>query len=195
VYKHYETSEDVFVDREEQIEWMSKALERCKKGGVVLHLKGIGGIGKSSLLNHWVKTHENTVRLDCEQYSEFYQRLSILAKGAVLQGVRLQRFDILWQIRQRFVEGVEPVREEGREWAKEVVMAIPFIGSLASIGSAIHAVGTKVTPKLKGKYSKAGKWLQESLGKDYVEQLLQILWKDPRRAWRMSTGESASTHR
>ncbi|MFW9788017.1 MAG: hypothetical protein ACFFE2_04745 [Candidatus Thorarchaeota archaeon] len=50
------------------------------------------------------------------------------------------------------MEGVEPVKEEGRAWAKDVVMAIPFIGSLASIGSALSAIGTKVTPKLKGRY-------------------------------------------
>jgi tetratricopeptide (TPR) repeat protein len=182
MYKHYETSDDVFVDREEHIEWMNNALERCKKEPVVLHLKGIGGIGKSSLLKHWMNTHKRTIRLDCEQYTEFYQRLNILAKGAVLQGIRLKRFDILWQIRQRFVEGVEPVREEGREWAKEVVMAIPFIGSLATIGSAITAVGAKVTPKIKGKYGTIGKWLQEQLGKHHIEELLEILWKDPRRA-------------
>ncbi|UCH05742.1 MAG: tetratricopeptide repeat protein, partial [Candidatus Thorarchaeota archaeon] len=182
MYKHYETSDDVFVNREEHIEWMNEALERCKKKSVVLHLKGIGGIGKSSLLNHWVNTHENTIRLDCEQYSDFYQRLNMLAKGAVLQGTKLERFDILWQIRQRFVEGVEPVKEEGRQWAKEVVMAIPFIGSLASIGSAITAVGAKVTPKLKGRYSTAGKWLKDQLGKNHIEKLLEILWKEPRRA-------------
>ncbi|MHA1939443.1 MAG: ATP-binding protein, partial [Candidatus Thorarchaeota archaeon] len=182
MYKHYETSDDVFVDREEHIEWMNDALERCKKGSVVLHLKGIGGIGKSSLLNHWVKKHEKSIRLDCYQYSDFFQRLNILAKGAVLQGINLHRFDILWQIRQRFVEGVEPVKEEGRQWAKEVVMAIPFIGSLATIGSAINAVGAKITPKLKGKYGTIGKWLQEQLGKNHIETLLEILWKEPRRA-------------
>ncbi|MFX1441751.1 MAG: tetratricopeptide repeat protein, partial [Promethearchaeota archaeon] len=182
VYKHYESSEDVFVDREEHIEWMNEALRRCAKESVVLHLKGMGGIGKSSLLNFWINTHEKSIRLDCYQYSDFFQRLNILAKGAVLQGIALQRFDILWQIRQRFVEGVEPVREEGRAWAKEVVMAIPFLGSLASIGSAISAVGSKVTPKLKGKYGTVGKWLQEQLGQNHVEMLLEILWKEPRRA-------------
>ncbi|MHA2213092.1 MAG: ATP-binding protein [Candidatus Thorarchaeota archaeon] len=113
MYKHYETSDDVFVDREEYIEWMNDALERCKSESIVLHLKGIGGIGKSSLLNHWINTHERTIRLDCEHHSEFYQRLNMLAKGAVMQGVKLERFDILWQIRQRFVEGVEPVRVLG----------------------------------------------------------------------------------
>jgi tetratricopeptide (TPR) repeat protein len=182
VYKHYETSDDVFVDREEYIDWMNKALERCKKKSVVLHLKGIGGIGKSSLLKHWIKTKEKTVRVDCEHYTEFYNRLNVLAKGAVLHGVNLQRFDVLWQIRQRFVEGVEPVKEEGREWAKEIAMAIPFIGSLASIGGALSAVGKKVTPKLKGKYGTIGKWLQDRLGKDHIEHLLEILWKEPRRA-------------
>jgi tetratricopeptide (TPR) repeat protein len=120
--------------------------------------------------------------LDCEHYSEFYDRVNVLAKGAALHGIKLQRFDVLWQIRQRFVEGVEPVKEEGREWAKDVVMAIPFIGSLASIGSALSAVGTKVTPKLKGKYSTIGKWLQERLGKNHIERLLEILWKEPRHA-------------
>jgi tetratricopeptide (TPR) repeat protein len=182
VYRHYESSEDVFVDREENIEWMNKALEECKRESVVLHLKGIGGIGKSSLLNHWINTYDKTIRLDCYQYSDFFQRLNILAKGAVLKGVKLQRFDILWQIRQRFVEGVEPIREEGRAWAKEVIMAIPFIGSLASIGSAISAVSSRVTPKLKGKYGTVGKWLQEQLGTNHVEVLLEILWKEPRRA-------------
>ncbi|MHA2149546.1 MAG: tetratricopeptide repeat protein [Candidatus Thorarchaeota archaeon] len=182
MYKHYETSDDVFVDREEFIKWMDEALVRCKKKSVVLHLKGIGGIGKSSLLKHWINTKERTIRVDCEHYTEFYDRLNILAKGAVLHGVNLERFDVLWQIRQRFVEGVEPVKEEGRAWAKEVVMAIPFIGSLASIGSALSAVGTKVTPKLKGKYSTIGKWLQERLGKNHIERLLEILWKDPRHA-------------
>ncbi len=48
VYKHYEAADDVFVDREEFIDWMKEALVRCKEKTVVLHLKGIGGIGKSS---------------------------------------------------------------------------------------------------------------------------------------------------
>ncbi|MFX0108242.1 MAG: hypothetical protein ACFE7R_08165, partial [Candidatus Hodarchaeota archaeon] len=182
MYEHFRPSDDVFVDREEYLKWMDKALVRCKKKSVVLHLKGIGGIGKSSLLKYWIRTKEKTVRVDCEQHSAFYDRLNVIAKGVVLHGVNLQRFDVLWQIRQRFVEGVEPVREEGREWAKDVVMAIPFIGSLASIGTAISAVGSKVTPKLKGKYSTIGKWLQERLGKNHVERLLEILWKEPRHA-------------
>jgi len=182
MYEHFEPSEPVFVNREEYIDWMDEALERCREKSVVLHLRGIGGIGKSSLLDHWNSTVSSTVRLDCEQYTEFYERLNVLAKGAVLLGVRLQRFDVLWQIRQRFVEGVEPVKEEGREWAKEIAMAIPFIGSLASIGSAISAAGGKVAPKLKSKYGDVAKWLQTRLGKKHVEKLLEILWKEPRHA-------------
>ena len=103
MYKHYESSEDVFVDREEYIEWMLDALEQCKDKVVVLHLKGIGGIGKSSLLDYWRKTVENNIPLDCQQYTDFYDRLNVLAKGAALVGIQLKRFDVLWQIRQRFV--------------------------------------------------------------------------------------------
>ncbi len=170
------------MDREQYIGWMSDALKRCKDKAVVLHLHGIGGIGKSSLLDHWTSTLDTTIRLDCQQYRDIYTRLNVLAKGAALLGIRLQRFDVLWQIRQRFVEGVEPVKEAGREWAKEIAMAIPFIGSLASIGSAINAVGTKVAPKLKGKYGTLGKWLETRLGKSHVTRLLEIMWKEPRHA-------------
>jgi len=182
MYEHYESTERVFVDREEYLEWMTKALERCKERSVVLHLRGIGGIGKSSLLDHWKNTIDETIRLDCEHYTEFYDRLNVIAKGAVLLGVNLRRLDVLWQIRQRFVEGVEPVKEEGREWAKDIAMAIPFIGSLASIGSAISAAGGKVAPKLKSRYGDVAKWLQTRLGKDHVQRLLEILWREPRRA-------------
>jgi hypothetical protein len=72
VYKHFEPSERIFVDREEYLEWMDEALERCRDKSVILHLRGIGGIGKSSLLDYWTRTIDSTVRLDCEQYSEFY---------------------------------------------------------------------------------------------------------------------------
>ncbi len=182
MYERFEPSERIFVDRVEYLKWMDQALARCQNKSVVLHLKGIGGIGKSSLLDHWANTIQTTIRVDCEQHSEFYDRLNIIAKGVTLQGVRLQRFDVLWQIRQRFVEGVEPVQEVGRQWAKEVFMAIPFIGTLTSIGSAISAVGSQVTPKLKGKFSTVGKWLQDRLGKNHVERLLEILWKEPHHA-------------
>lgn len=182
MYKHYKPAQEIFVNREEYIQWMDEALVRCKGRSVILHLRGIGGIGKSTLLNHWTRTIHSTVRLDCQQYTEFYSRLDILAKGAVRVGVDLKRFDILWHIRKRFVEGVEPATEKGREWAKEVLVAIPFIGSLASIGSAIKSVGESVAPKLRQRYGDVGQWLQDRLGVKYMERLLEILWKEPQHA-------------
>jgi tetratricopeptide (TPR) repeat protein len=182
VYKHYKPAQEIFVDREEYLHWMDEALERCKEKSVILHLRGIGGIGKSTLLNHWTRAIDSTVRLDCQQYTEFYSRLDILAKGAVRVGVDLKRFDILWHIRKRFVEGVEPATEKGRDWAKEVLVAIPFIGSLASIGSAIKSVGESVAPKLRQRYGEVGQWLQDRLGAQYMERLLEILWKEPQHA-------------
>ncbi|MHA1959552.1 MAG: tetratricopeptide repeat protein [Candidatus Thorarchaeota archaeon] len=182
MYRHFDPSDRIFVDREQYLEWMDEALKRCKDKSVVLHLRGIGGIGKSSLLNYWTSTIDSTVRLDCQQYIEFYSRLDILARGAVRVGLNLRRFDILWHIRKRFVEGVEPAAEKGREWAKEILASIPFIGSLASIGSAIKSIGDSVAPKLRGKYGEVGHWLQERLGTNYVERLLEILWKEPHHA-------------
>ncbi|UCE11708.1 MAG: tetratricopeptide repeat protein [Candidatus Thorarchaeota archaeon] len=182
MYEYFEPSEKVFVDREEYIDWMDQALQRCKKKSVVLHIRGIGGIGKSSLMEYWRRSIDSTIRLDCEQHTEFFSRLDTLARAVVRLGIQLRRFDTLWHIRKRFFEGVEPAKEPGREWAKEVLVAIPFIGSLASIASAITAVGQKVAPKFKSKYGDVANWLQTRLGEDYIGRLLEILWKEPRHA-------------
>ena len=182
MYEHYKPAQQIFVNREEYLSWMDEALESCREKSRILHLRGIGGIGKSTLLNYWTRTIEKTVKLDCQQYTEFYSRLDVIAKGAVRVGINLKRFDILWHIRKRFVEGVEPATEKGREWAKEVLVAIPFIGSLASIGSAIKSVGDSVAPKIRQRYGEVGQWLQDRLGTNYLERVLEILWKDPQHA-------------
>jgi tetratricopeptide (TPR) repeat protein len=182
VYEHYEPSERVFVDRVEYLDWMEDAIQRCREKSVILHIRGIGGIGKSALLEHWHETHDGTILLDCDRVTSFFDRLDALAKAAVRLGIRLSRYDILWHIRQRFIMGVEPAKETGRQWAKEILQPIPFIGSLASIGVAITAVGAKLSPKLAGRFGNVGGWLQSRLGKNYIEKLLEVLWKDPRHA-------------
>ena len=87
MYKNFEPTRKIFVDREEYLDWMIEALRRCKERSVVLHLRGIGGIGKSSLLEHWRMTIEATIVLDCQQHTEFYDRLNVIAKEAVLLGI------------------------------------------------------------------------------------------------------------
>ncbi|MFX1368302.1 MAG: tetratricopeptide repeat protein [Promethearchaeota archaeon] len=182
MYEHFRPSERVFVDREEHLDWMSEALQRCTEKSVVLHIRGIGGIGKSSLLDHWHQTVEKSIILDCSRITDFFGRLDVIAKGAVRLGISLSRFDVLWSIRQRFVQGVEPAKEEGRGWAMDIIAPLPFIGSLTGIGTAIKTISQKISPKLTGKYGSLGSWLQSRLGKDYLEELLEILWKDPRNA-------------
>ncbi len=182
MYEHYEPADRVFVNREAYLEWMRDALERCRDKSVVLHLRGIGGIGKSSLLAKWGKEVSESVQIDFEQHQDYWSRLDVVSRAAVRLGVRLRRFDFLWHIRKRFVEGVEPAAESGREWAKEVLAAIPFVGSIAAIGGAISAVGKKVAPKIRERYGDIGSWLSSRLGEDYMSRLLEVLWKEPRHA-------------
>ncbi len=182
MYEHYQPSERIFVDRVEYLQWMEDSIQRCGKEPVVLHIRGIGGIGKSALLENWHDIHDNTVFLDCDRVTNFFDRLDALAKATVRMGIQLSRYDILWHIRQRFIMGVEPAKETGREWAKDLLQPIPFIGSLASIGAAITTVGAKLSPRLTGRFGTVGNWLQSRLGKNYIEKLLEVLWKDPRHA-------------
>ncbi len=182
MYEHFRPSERIFVDRETHLSWMSDALTRCKEKSIVLHIRGIGGIGKSSLLEHWHSTIEKSILLDCSHTTDFYNRLDAIAKGAVRFGIKLSRFDVLWSIRQRFVQGVEPAKEAGRSWALEILAPLPFIGSLTGIGTAIRTISERLSPKLSGKYGNLGSWLQSRLGRNYLEELLELLWKEPRHA-------------
>ncbi|MFX1474228.1 MAG: tetratricopeptide repeat protein [Promethearchaeota archaeon] len=182
MYEHFKPVEPVFVDREEYLEWMTTALSRCQDQSVLLHLRGIGGIGKTALIEHWRRTIDHAIILDCEQVTDFYDRLDVLARGAVRAGIRLQRFDVLWSIRLRFVQGIQAAKEPGRSWAFDVLKVLPFIGSMVNISKAIRTVGMKLSPLLKRRVGKVAAWLRDRLGKNYVETLLEILWRDPHRA-------------
>ncbi|MFW9893932.1 MAG: tetratricopeptide repeat protein, partial [Candidatus Thorarchaeota archaeon] len=179
MYTHYEPFERVFVDRKGYLEWMEEAQGRCKNKSVILHLRGIGGIGKSSLIEHWQSSISSSIVLDCSLINDFYDRLDCLAKGAMRLGIELRRFNVLWHIRQRVVKGVEPGKEDGSDWMLEVVGGIPGIGDVISFSKAIKTIGEKLKPILTRKLSDLGSWLQTRLGEDYTEKLLEILWKEP----------------
>ena len=182
MYAHYEPSEQVFVNREKHLEWMDNALTQCHDQSLVLHLHGIGGIGKTALLEHWKHTIETSLLLDCNRVTHLFDRLEILARNAAQLGIQLRRFDLLWSIRLRFIKGIEPAKEPGRTWAYDVIKPLPFIGSLVNISKAIHTIGGKLKDRLKHKFGDVSDWLNNRLGSEYSEKLLEILWKDPRHA-------------
>lgn len=182
MYEYYKPSERVFVNRAEELQWMEDALRRCKRRSVIHHIYGIGGIGKSALFNYWDETFEPSILVDCSRYVDFYERLDVIARRTVQLGMKLERFDILWHLRQRFVKGVEPAKESGRGWAFDILQNIPFIGSLSNIGLAIHHLGKELMPGIKSRLGSVGGWLRNRLGKNYGEKLLEILWREPAHA-------------
>ncbi len=182
MYEHYDPLARVFVNRDEFLEWMEEACNRCGEKSVLLHVHGLGGIGKSTLLDHWRHTIQESIIVDFSRHIDIMDRLDILARGAVRFGLKLSRFDLLWAIRLRFVKGVEPARETGREWAIEAISNIPFIGVLGNIATTIKTIGQEVGPRLTRRMGTVGSWFQSRLGKDYVGKVLDILWRDPRHA-------------
>jgi tetratricopeptide (TPR) repeat protein len=161
---------------------MIDALERCKTEKVVLHIRGIGGIGKSSLIDHWNRSIQSSVVLDCSAIKDFYDRLNILAKGIESLGTNLKRFDVLWHLRQRYIEGAEPAKEEPKGWVMELVPVLPVIGDYAHYGKALSVVGEKLKKALTGKMGELGTWLESRLGSEYSKRLLEVLWKEPNHA-------------
>ncbi|UCE09225.1 MAG: tetratricopeptide repeat protein [Candidatus Thorarchaeota archaeon] len=170
------------MDREDYIEWMKEALERCSHEKALLYIYGIGGIGKSALFRYWESSVTTDIFVDCGTHVDFFERIDAVAKGAQRLGIKLRRYDTLWHLRQRFVKGVEPAKASSRGWALEILSAVPFIGSLGDIGKAIQEVGKDLGPRIKGRLGDVGQWLRDRLGKTYGEKLLEILWKQPSHA-------------
>ncbi|MFX1475253.1 MAG: tetratricopeptide repeat protein [Promethearchaeota archaeon] len=182
MWERYKPIKRVFVNRESYIDWMNDALSRCHEESVVLHLKGLGGIGKTSLFEHWKGMVQNTILLDCSRETTLFDRLDGLARTSAWLGIRLPRFDLLWTLRLRFVKGLQPTEEPGRSWAFDLAKALPFVGSMVNISKAIQVIGAKLRPQVQRRFGAVADWLQTRLGKNYVEKVLELLWKDPHQA-------------
>ena len=63
MYKHFEASDRIIVNREEYLEWMDDALTRCKEKSVILHLRGIGGLVRALSLIIGISTNGLQIRL------------------------------------------------------------------------------------------------------------------------------------
>ncbi len=182
MWERYKPIKQVFVNRESYLGWMTDALSRCQERSVVLHLRGLGGIGKTSLFERWKGLVEKTILLDFRRVKSLFNRLDALAKAAAWQGIKLPRFDLLWTIRLRFVKGIQPTQDPGRSWAFDLVKVLPFVGSMVDISKAIKTVGAKLRPQLKRRFGTVAGWLQTRLGNNYVEKVLEVLWRDPHQA-------------
>ncbi len=166
-----------FVDRQECLDWMKNAIETCANKSIVMHLYGIGGIGKSRLLKHWHDLYDGCILIDCAKLETPYSRLNHFARSVEHLGQNLPRFDFVRGIKLRLLEGIEPAKDEGREWLADLVGLVPFVSGLAETAKRLQIVGRELRARVLKKYGELGDWLHGLLGENWSEELLLLLWK------------------
>jgi len=171
-----------FVGRVDLRDWMTKSIENAKSTSIVCHIHGMGGIGKSSLLKFWNETIDGSVLIDCNLHPEIDSQVGYLVRNYKSRGLTFPRFDLLWSIRKRVLDGLEPSIEEDRKWLIDAIGLIPGVSEIVDFTSKLVEIGKKLGGHLRKEHGSLHKWLSEELGKEWEEELINILWKKPEDA-------------
>ena len=172
---------EVISGREEWESWMNALVLEADEGSIVIDLHGIGGIGKTSLLQKWYKADNcdslivdfgsEIGRVDLSsRVSQFVQRLRLL-------GHDFPVFDYLWIIRSVVIEEKKPdsldvfeksgfVRTLGDSLKRHL---IPFHEDLEEFFRLMRERWNR------SQYSSKGQWLTNNLGENWEEEWLNLI--------------------
>ncbi|MFX0107617.1 MAG: hypothetical protein ACFE7R_04985, partial [Candidatus Hodarchaeota archaeon] len=175
-----------FVGRSEYLEELDKMIRGLKGKTRIVHLRGIGGVGKTALLRHIKKKHFPAIGVDCEDYSDLLARIERLATEAANAGAEVPRFDLLWNMRKEYLR-LATVRRSARPFTK-VLEKTSFlkIGELLSVGTMI-GLPAAVWRAMKDRYDKSvwsigGDWARRIIGSEFKLKWLELLMNDPLQA-------------
>ncbi|TFG99323.1 tetratricopeptide repeat protein [Candidatus Thorarchaeota archaeon] len=170
--------ENCVVDRNEWLNWMIEALNSCSNSNVLIHIHGVGGIGKSTLLKHWKKVYNNSLLIDCKAHGDFYARLDRLASEFNRLDIKLPRFDTLWEIKIRYIDRKEPAAKDGKDWVAQAATVVPVIGPIIGQADILRKLGTRLKEILKQRTGSLGNWLETYLGDDFTKEMIKNLFDD-----------------
>lgn len=174
--------EEIFFGRTEQLLWIEKKLENCIGKSILLGIEGIPGAGKSALLRQCKKKASLSLIVDFEK-KPLYSAMRDIAKKANLIGMETPRYNILMDIKIRFMDGLVPSTDERHLWVKEFIKdiaeAFPVVGSLAKLGISAIIAGPKIKRVIQKRYGKVNSWLRENLGENYGTRLCEAVIDHP----------------
>jgi tetratricopeptide (TPR) repeat protein len=158
---------------------MQETHRLCSDSNVLVHIHGVGGIGKSWLLKHWSMEFDNSVLIDCRVHGDFYSRLNQLAAKIRSLGVDLPRFDTLWDIKTRYIDRREPAAKDSKEWAVQAASMIPVVGSFVEQADKLRKIGSGLRDTIRPRTGSLGSWLEKHLGDDFKDKMVKSLFEDP----------------
>ncbi|TET08742.1 MAG: tetratricopeptide repeat protein [Candidatus Thorarchaeota archaeon] len=170
-----------FVGRKDWLQWMNDSIQSSKIESIGCHIYGVGGIGKSSLLRYWAKNIQHSILIDCSISRDFNSRINQIAIQVRKLGYVLPRFDLLWSIKQRLLDGVEPSADEPKGWLKDIIAMVPLLGDFVDKSIKFGSFAKKLREIITKKKGKIGNWFEQKIGANWDNELIEIIWKDPNK--------------
>ena len=170
--------ERLFFGRKDILAWVDSWLQKCEGRGIILGIDGMGGIGKTAILQELDKIHKYSIFVDCSKH-DMMTLLNTISIRARYIGFDTPRFNHLRDIRLWFLEGIQPAKPESKGWVKDLVVWIPEINTVVKIANAISTAGKKLNQLITKHCESLEQWFIDMLGEAYGTKILELLVHNP----------------
>ena len=133
-------------------------------------------------MQYWREEIDGSILIDCNVLSDLDSQVGQLVRRCKSIGIKFPRYDLLWTIRKRVLDGIEPAADENRKWLVDAVSLIPVVGGVVDFGAKVVDVGKKLRGHLSKTYGELNSWFLKELGENWEGKLIHILWSNPNEA-------------
>ncbi len=175
-----------FVNRTEILEELNNWARESREGNKrVVLLEGMGGIGKSVLLEKWIEglgESELPVALvKCDDFlTDLLGKAEQIAKDLKRHDIKTPRFDVIRIIHRRVMNDYEPadiVDSKSPLW--DFAAMLPVVGQIGGALSIARDISFKVKGYLEKRRGRIAIWFREWFeSKDYHEELLRVITQE-----------------
>ncbi|MHA2015619.1 MAG: hypothetical protein ACTSUH_07745 [Candidatus Thorarchaeota archaeon] len=194
-----ESRRRLFFGRKDILAHVGEMLDRCSDGGVVIGLYGMGGYGKTAILEMCSRLPDaHTFMLDLGSRRDFYERIGALGARARSIGIETPRFTCLYDLHTWALTGREPVENKRSSALVNGIKAsvlgiaklVPGVSTVVDVFEAISVMreqmsklmesryrdlGHKLEKLVNKHYKQVGEWLKQQFGKDYGSHVMDVL--------------------
>ncbi|MHA2015618.1 MAG: hypothetical protein ACTSUH_07740 [Candidatus Thorarchaeota archaeon] len=176
-----------FLDRDEILGHIEGMLENCHNRSVLAGLYGVGGYGKTAILQACSRLDSaTTIMLDFNETTDFYRQVELIAVRATVAGLNMARYATLSDLRTWVITAEEPRRDTGSlseglsGLISELMGLIPGTDAIRDIFDAMVSLGHHVNEIIERRNRNVGEWLQGQMGDEYGQRFVTMLTKTDR---------------
>ena len=168
----------LIVGREDILSLLGQMLIDDRLERKILHLYGIGGIGKRTILRYWQKSIANSIFIDLSVQNTLLEQINYLAGQLRLREYNLPRYDFLWTIKIEVIDKIQSKTGSTITHGLGILEVAPsIIGSAATLAKNIYELVQKYVKKNRGTIKS---WIDAHLT-ETEKSNPALIWSDVQR--------------